>query len=382
MTGQMQAAKSAPPSRLISFDEAGFTGPELLNAQQPYFVYASHVLTEDESAALVGKLRNTFGLQGNELKASKLKKRGSWPGIVDMLCEVTTARARFVTFDKRLALAGKFYAYFFEPILAANSLAFYRVDFHRYVTNAVYGFMANQDFNYEALTLQMQAFMRTFDPAEAPDIFGAKGDHPVEMGRILTFCQGYAAAIDRESAHLRPDASDSGKWTLDLTMTALSSLLLFDWGHRYPKIHVLCDVSKPLAARADFFAAFAGNNAAIPVNNGKEVQDIRANLDGPVEFGSSDERMSLQIADLLAGMSLDVLMRGDQAPAAARLWFERHRFREHSIIYEGNYDTPGTAVVRRGREILKELAARATRRADPLDGMGRFIALQVQRFPD
>ncbi|PCJ04638.1 MAG: hypothetical protein COB16_17975 [Rhodobacteraceae bacterium] len=35
--------------RLISFDESGFTGPELLNEEQPYFVYASHGLTIEEA---------------------------------------------------------------------------------------------------------------------------------------------------------------------------------------------------------------------------------------------------------------------------------------------------------------------------------------------
>lgn len=35
----------AVDSRLISFDETGFTGPRLLDEQRPYFVYAPHDLT-------------------------------------------------------------------------------------------------------------------------------------------------------------------------------------------------------------------------------------------------------------------------------------------------------------------------------------------------
>ena len=62
-------------SRLISCDEAGFTGNRLLDREQPYFAYASVDLSTDEAVALIGDARRRMhGLQMPELKASKLLK--------------------------------------------------------------------------------------------------------------------------------------------------------------------------------------------------------------------------------------------------------------------------------------------------------------------
>lgn len=116
---------------LISFDESGFTGPDLLNEAQPYFVYASHDLSAEEATGFLEKLKADFRFQGNELKATRLKRRGDWEDLSNRICEISDQRSRVVTFDKRAALAGKFFEYFFEPVLAKNSLAFYRADFHR-----------------------------------------------------------------------------------------------------------------------------------------------------------------------------------------------------------------------------------------------------------
>ncbi len=58
---------------LISFDESGFTGPDLLNEQQPYFVYASHDLSTQEASEFLKQLKADFGLQSHEMKATRLK---------------------------------------------------------------------------------------------------------------------------------------------------------------------------------------------------------------------------------------------------------------------------------------------------------------------
>ena len=61
--------------RLISCDEAGFTGNRMLDAAQPYFAYASVDLQLDEATAIVKDLRSRHHLQMAELKAAKLLKR-------------------------------------------------------------------------------------------------------------------------------------------------------------------------------------------------------------------------------------------------------------------------------------------------------------------
>jgi hypothetical protein len=366
--------------RLISFDESGFTGPQLLDEHQPYFVYASHDLTSDEAASLIADLRTRYRLKGDELKSKRLKKRGDWTNIAADLCAATRGRSRVVVHNKKVALAGKFFEYFFEPVLANNSTLFYGVDFHRYLMTAIYVLMSGSSAEYAVLFKQMREFMRVFDLAVAPDIFSSGGEHPVELDRILRFCRGYAGRIAAETSLLRPEASDIGKWTLDLTTTALFSLLFFGWGHDYPRLRVLCDDSKPLAAGADLFNAWVGRDQSTTITDGKASHEIRGNLVAPVDFGSSETHPTIQVADLVAGMTLDACTKGATGPSAIWGWLQKHQLHSHSIDFLPEFAKPADRRVKIGREILKELARRADAGADPLKDMDGFIQRTIVRL--
>ncbi|KAA9382679.1 hypothetical protein [Neorhizobium galegae] len=69
------------PPRLISCDEAGYTGPKLLDDNQPYFAYASVDLTPEEATEIVTAARAKYHIQAPELKAGLLRKRENWPAI-------------------------------------------------------------------------------------------------------------------------------------------------------------------------------------------------------------------------------------------------------------------------------------------------------------
>ena len=365
---------------LISFDESGFTGPDLLNEAQPYFVYASHDLSAEEAAEFLDKLKADFSFQGNELKATRLKKRGDWEALSNRICEISDQRSRVVTFDKRAALAGKFFEYFFEPVLAENSMAFYRIDFHRYLMNTITELMWKSGADYSELSAQMQAFMRSFNPTDAPDVFGAGGQHPIEMQRIQSFCLGYANQIEAETEHLRPENDETGKWALDLTSSSLFSLLFQWWGHRHLRLRVLCDDSKPLRPMADFFDAWVGQEQSVPVTNGRTTSQLRGNLVGPLEFGSSEHHPSIQLADLLAGMTADFCISRGDAPPGIEKWVRRNRMWSNSVEFDPELVRKGNPTVRVGRELLKELARRAQKGEDPLAQIGTFIERTQRQF--
>lgn len=63
--------------RLISCDESGFSGNDMLGSGQP-FSYASHDLSLDEARTLLAEARSRFPVQIPELKASKLLN--AYPG--------------------------------------------------------------------------------------------------------------------------------------------------------------------------------------------------------------------------------------------------------------------------------------------------------------
>lgn len=365
-------------STLISCDEAGYTGPALLDAAQPFFVYGSHDLSVDESEALIADIRAAYPIQAAELKSASLKRRRDWASICTMVTGRCAGRALVIAYDKKVALAGKVFEYLFEPVLEDNNLLFYRIDFQRFIMNAVHEVLNDADSPYGDLATQMQQFMRSFDPETAPSLFGAAaGRHPVIMERILTFCRGYADVIAERTSHLRPGNSTTGKWALDLTSTSLFTLILSGWGHRHDRLTVLCDDSKPLKDGDVLFNGFIDREGEEQLEAGRYHVGIRANLTGPVEFGSSLTHPTLQVADLVAGITAYALANAVSPDVEAWVWGHMH---DNYIMADPSLSSRSSQTGKLGRAVLKELARRAAAGEDPLERMPQFVGGEVIRI--
>lgn len=366
------------PITLISCDEAGFTGPALLDPVQPYFVYASHDLTVAESEQLIADIRASHSIQATELKSQSLKRRNDWLAISKLVRDRLDGRVIVIAFDKKVALAGKVMEYLFEPVLEANNVLFYSVNFHRFMMNAVYEVISSSDTAYGDLALEMQLFMRTFDPAAAPSLFGeSAGQHPEIMEQVLTFCRGYAEVISENTKHLRVENSTTGKWALDLTSTSLFSLLMSGWGHRHARLRVLCDESKPLQAVDELFAGFIDREDEPELHAGDRSISIKANLAGPIEFGSSTLNPTLQISDLAAGVAAFALREEVNDEYDGWVWRHMH---DNYLMADSRWTDPATEPGKLGRNVLGELARRAKSGEDPLKGMPKFIGGQLMQM--
>lgn len=365
---------------LISCDEAGFTGPKLLDADQPFFVYASHDLTVEESEKIIAELRSAFPIQSDEIKTKLLKRRAYWKNISSSVCKSTVDRAKVIAYDKKVALAGKFFEYFFEPILSRSSMLFYGINFHRFIMNTLHQSLDNATLPYSSLAEEIQGFMRTFDPVSAPSLFGsAVNGNSVAMERILKFVSGYSNEIVHRNSHLRPEQNAVGKWTLDLTTTAFFSLLFRGWGFKYKKLTMLCDDSKPLKENVDFFNLWVGKDQTLNITDAVREVPVRGNLVSPVEFGSSHTHPTLQVADLLAGITLEAWARPSSVNADVHAWVRRHMHEDH-IVHDNEMVKKNHPVARISREVLKELARRADGDLDPLDGMIDFVRRQKSQL--
>ena len=305
-----ELTQQAPP-RLISCDEAGYTGPKLLDDNQPYFAYAAIDLTPDEASKIISDARTKYHVQAPELKSSLLRKRENWPEIAHDILSPLEGRVMVIAADKRLNLAGKTYEYIFEPVLQKMSGLFYHYDLHRFVMNALHRVFFRAGKPVPKLAEELQAFMKSFDPTDAPTVFAAaeqEAETNEILGCVLRFAGGYAKIIAEQSEHLQKDVDPTGKWTLDLTTTCLFSLILHGWGHRFDRLDVLCDDSKPLQAMSHVFDGFVGNTKSAELTGpGGEPAPIKANLANPLRFGSSASNPTLQIADIVAGATTDLL---------------------------------------------------------------------------
>ena len=356
---------------LISCDEGGFTGPNLLDPSQPVFSYASIDLTASEAQAIIDKVRERYHIQAPELKSSRLRSRGDWLGIANDIAEMAGNRAIVVAFDKRLNLCGKAYEYFFEPALEQNNEIFYRSGFHIYLLNALNSSLYTQDCAPDDLASELQAFMRSFNPADAPTLFHvgkSLSSSSAILDCILRFTRGYAGKIAGATDHIR---FDNAKWTLDLTSTSLFQVLLCGWGLRYPSIEVLCDSSKPLQAVAPFFNEFVGRTEPFQLLGPDGPFEVRCNLSQALSFGSSDQNPTLQIADILAGITADAFLhQSDQRYLSFVMWTKRHC---NAAVFPDPVAIDRRQLrARVNSAVLTELARRADLNIDPLEGITEF----------
>lgn len=112
--------------RTIYLDESGYTGGDLLNPDQRFFVVASSVIEDAEADAF---LRRSFPrYRGDEFKFSNIWRRQSLRGALRGFAGELPAladRLFLYVIDKRFCLLTKMLDYLIEPTLAD------RFDFYR-----------------------------------------------------------------------------------------------------------------------------------------------------------------------------------------------------------------------------------------------------------
>lgn len=368
--------------RLISCDEAGFTGNRMLDAAQPFFAYASVDLELDEATAIIGELRARHRLQMGELKAAKLLKRPRGRALIAEVLERIEGRYIATLYDKRLSLAGKFFEYIYEPVLQRNNMLFYHHNLHRFVATYLYMQMVASGEGAEELAVQFERFMRSLDPADAPALFGSGDERHFNMllGPILRFARGYNVTIARETRNLQL-TGDNGKWVLDLTISAVTDHLR-NWAERHPLLEVVCDDSKPLRALAGIYDVMVDRPDPVYMEAlGKRVR-LTWNMAKPISFVSSSDHAAVQLADLIAGTAIAVAAnQGDEnyrrlAEAIQPHFSEECILPDFDIIDLAGDEAPVNLLV------LEELADRADRGMDPLLGMEAVYAVAKATLPE
>jgi hypothetical protein len=100
----------------ISCDEAGHTGPDLLDKDQRMFAFASVVVSDAEAFEIIARARRDFPVQMPELKATKLLASQRGQKLVASLLAAIDGRYVVNVNDKLLALCGWFFEYIYEPV--------------------------------------------------------------------------------------------------------------------------------------------------------------------------------------------------------------------------------------------------------------------------
>ena len=104
-------------NQTIYLDEAGFTGNNLLDPEQPLLVYSSLALEEGLAAELLDEALDKFRIHSEELKGARLVRSRKGKQVISWLLEKCADQSLLFIADKEYALACKFFEYVYEPVL-------------------------------------------------------------------------------------------------------------------------------------------------------------------------------------------------------------------------------------------------------------------------
>ena len=218
--------------------------------------------------------------------------------------------------NKEYALAGKFFEYFFEPVLAHHSSLFYNIDFHKFVATLLHVSSRGGDPHANGILRDFAEMMRNLDAKQLESVLSYLDnlEQSDPMGKILAFACCHRKRIEEEIRSV----SESGpvaNWSLELSMTALNWLLA-SWGEEFEVLEVYCDESKPIQEAQEFFKVFIGREDKAYIRLGSEpTPSIIYNLSGPINLVDSKDSHGIQIADVLSSSLAYALKNPDEENA-------------------------------------------------------------------
>jgi hypothetical protein len=285
----------------IYCDEAGNTGANLLDPDQPFFILASNDLSGGEALALLEHVRSG---QGGEPKFSVLRRRPEGIArVIRLLSDprLNKDRIRIGVFHKRYMIVSKMVDLVAETLIHEMGGDLYERGGNIAMANVLYYCMP-AFCGEERTSAFLQAFVDLIRHGadEYKDKFYAAGEQLLLASKSADFKRHLMYFTEPALFH---------RWYLNFNWSALDPAIpaLFHqiviWGNRKgERFHVVHDQSKPiLASQQTFEMMMAG-----PGEGSKTIGSDRRKITFPLRAlslsqGDSVDHPQLQIADLCAG---------------------------------------------------------------------------------
>ena len=295
--------------RKIYFDEAGYSGNNLLDNSQPLYCYLG---IEDVDGKLKEKFLNLKNLHRYktdlEIKGANLSKSVKGQKFLIDLWNTFGNECKFVLHDKKFALACKMFEYVYEPVYSNVNTLFYQINFHKFIATSMYNLFMNSDHSAEQLFNGFYQFIKNKGNESLDKYIQSCGI--VETSPLYyfsLFCEKHKTEIASDI-----DFTDKReKFILDLTLTSLYNLLgIFSNGNS-EAMEIHCDNSKPIANDKSFWKAFVGNTRIVYDTELGSGTQLTFNLSQEPILDDSKTIIQLQVADMLASSVYQAYLHPD-----------------------------------------------------------------------
>ena len=363
------------------FDEAGYTGNNLLDPEQPVFVYAGVAMDSEHASELRSETLSRFRINALELKGANLLKRGNGRKAISWLLAESSQYSHVMVANKEYALTGKFFEYIIEPALAQRNSLFYTTGFHKFIATLLHVCHSTADPHVNKALKNFTEMMRSVNPEQLGSVLSPLGhfDQSNPLGMVFAFTLCHQNLIVRELEVMK-GSNSVAKWPLELSMTALHWLLA-SWGEEFKVLDVYCDESKPVQEARHSFDAFIGREDKLYLEFGNLPSPfIGYNLAGPINLVDSKMSSGVQIADVLSSTLAYAYKNPDEE--TAKEWIDILKDVPANLIIP---DMDDIDLKKRrtfvNTKILIELVRRSIEGENLFDEMDEFVLYVEELFP-
>ena len=302
--------------RTIFSDESGYTGPNLTNKDQPYFVLATISFEENEAKAI----RDSFfsPVRATELKHSSLARNAKrHPMVLDYLKYLESCQHRFKMYvvDKEFAAVAKIVDYLVEGAANKMGLDIYSNGDAFALANVLYNSLCALETSAyrNALLSRFEGMIRHGSRIRYDDFFDYI-NRPVasrELDRVLDIVRATRHVLVADQIlGVGPDA-------LDVSFSAALNLMS-EWRKETDEnINLIHDMSSPMVKETRFWEALTGKSVKPSIiGYGPKTMQFPIGVATTI-FEDSRSWVGLQLADVLAGSvarSLTAHKRGETDP--------------------------------------------------------------------
>lgn len=326
----------------IYLDESGYTGEDLMKADQPYFVICTHAI--DETTCAYIKAKYFSEIQAKELKHSQLASRPKQAkmllGALKDLTDNYYDKILVGVSDKRYSLLGKIVDLVIEPSMHHAGYNLYKRGGDIAMTNAMYVCM-NLDPPYlDRILRAFQRWMRERSLAARTEFAHRLAiPHSIEM--IDDFRNNILGALRHVGYNSVLRGLDRGALDLSLS-TAMNLMSMWRWRVDSEPFQLIHDQSTNMSKQRKMWDALVSPSApSAIVGYDSRKRKYPLNIE-ETSFIDGKTSSALQIADILAGATSAVL-KGATSPSAKEytdglreIWSDKQ--------LDGYYYLPSTAV--------------------------------------
>lgn len=277
----------------IFCDESGYTGSDLLDSEQEFFVYCGVNLNDDTTKEIIHYIEQNYNLQGSEIKGKNLVSRASGRKVIEYIFKNYSHLAKIVIHNKKYVLAAKIVEYGIEPALESNWF-FYESKLNQFIAFSLYSvFISNKSNDkvfFEDFLKILQGKLE-INQSELKNY--KKSDNILKLVTDIVLKNQKELLLEITTQDGKPD-----KWLFDLTITSLLGILT-NWSMETDEnLDVTCDNSKVFdeSKLTEFLNGIGLSKGRMNILD----TQIGFNLSENIKSGDSKIFKELQIADLFS----------------------------------------------------------------------------------